>query len=212
MVLVPYVDNINLTTLYRNLIIAAVIIIISFLIFCASWIRSPFLVIKTLHRELHTKNPFYFLFLVAKVSFQTRDSIFWLKNISLEGYTYILFLHMQIKILLYYVIIVYVTIGLYQLWKLLITIEDKQSSNILYITEVFLNSDIYIFYMVLLLTVLTLVELNKFQKRIRFHYQYFNTVFPGEDKGLLYLQRRTCLLKAKNIILESEEALLSRIN
>lgn len=52
MIEAPYIDNVNWVTLYRNLIIAFISIFFSFLIFSLTWLRSPFLYIKTTKKEI----------------------------------------------------------------------------------------------------------------------------------------------------------------
>lgn len=52
MIETPYIDNVDWVTFYRNLIIAFISIFFSFLIFSLTWLRSPFLFIKTPLKEI----------------------------------------------------------------------------------------------------------------------------------------------------------------
>ena len=129
----PYVENIDATTLYRNLIFLGIAITISLISLSYAWLKSSFMTIKTRKKEVKTSNPFMFLYLMIKITWNLDDQDFWLANLTLEGYTYILFLVMQIRILFYYLVIVYFSIGVLELWKFFLSLNGDESQHHIYL-------------------------------------------------------------------------------
>ena len=158
----PYVSSINLTTIYRNLIIAGIFIGISLLVFCLTWLQSPFLVVKTSRGDLITHNPFVFFYRMILTCWETDDQEFWLRRTSLEGYTYIIFLKMKIKMIFYYLVIVYGFLGFLELWYLFLEHYYKDPQSRIYYRESLMDSHLHVFLMVSLLTVLLVYSLMKF--------------------------------------------------
>lgn len=62
------------------------------------------------------------------------------------------------------------------------------------------------------MTIILFKELILFSRRVKFHFLYYHLIHGGEDKGLIFLSRRTVLIEHSRPFYESEEEILDIIN
>lgn len=180
----------NLIQISKTLVIGIVVMIIGLIMFYYMWLKNKHFKfnLKYLQKRSFPRKSNFFIKLFA-IARNIDNYEFWIKNIGFDGYCYLLFLRMVLRILIYYFVFLVISILVFQGLEILFFVDNK----------VFLSKkDFFNFYDFLMMTFLTFLIISKIinlKNRIRkIHIKYFFETCKREN-NLNFLRISTVLLK-----------------
>ena len=182
----------NLIEILETLIIGFLIILISLVMFYYIWLKNKYFEFNTkyLKKRAFPKKSNFFIKLFV-ISWKIDNYEFWIKNIGFDGYCYLLFLRMVLKILVIYFIFLVFFIFIFEGLNIIFFVKNK--INFFLSKDNFFNC--YDFLTMFFLSYLIITRIKNLKKQIKkIHIKYFFKICKREN-NLNFLRISTVLIK-----------------